>query len=39
VGSALAAQIAGGASSAPSLAALSPQRLIHGQPLLEANVI
>ncbi|MCE2915114.1 MAG: FAD-binding oxidoreductase [Rubrivivax sp.] len=39
VGSALAAQIAGGASSAPSLAALSPQRLINGQPLLEANVI
>jgi FAD-dependent oxidoreductase domain-containing protein 1 len=39
VGSALAAQIAGGRSSAPALAALSPQRLLDGQPLLEANII
>jgi glycine/D-amino acid oxidase-like deaminating enzyme len=39
VGSALAALIAGGASSAPALDPLSPQRLLDGRPLAEANVI
>lgn len=39
VGSALAALLAGGASSAPPLDALSPQRLLDRQPLLEANII
>ena len=39
VGSALAALIAGGSSSAPSLSALSPQRLLDGRPLLEVNII
>ena len=39
VGSALAALVAGGTSGAPSLAALSPQRLLDGTALLEANVI
>ena len=39
VGSALAAQVAGGSSSAPSLSALSPQRLLDGRPLLESNII
>ncbi len=39
VGSALAARVAGGSSSAPALAALSPQRLLDRQPLVEANVI
>lgn len=39
VGAALAAQIAGGHSTAPSLAPLSPQRLLDGRPLVEDNVI
>ena len=39
VGSALAARIAGGRSDAPDIGALSPQRLIDGEPLLERNVI
>ena len=39
VGSALAALIAGGGSSAPALDALSPQRLLDGRPLVEANII
>ena len=39
VGSALAALIAGGSSPAPPLSALSPQRLLDGRPLLEANII
>ncbi len=39
VGSALAALIAGGASSAPRLDALSVQRLIDARPLVERNVI
>lgn len=39
VGSALAALLAGGHSSAPALDALSPQRLLDGQPLREANII
>jgi len=39
VGSALAALIAGAASDAPSLDALSPQRLLAQRPLLERNVI
>ncbi len=39
VGSALAAMVAGGTSSAPSLLPLSPKRLFSGQRLLEANVI
>ncbi len=39
VGSALAALVAGGKSDAPELGALSPQRLLANQPLLEANVI
>ncbi len=39
VGSALAALLAGGRSSAPALDALSPQRLLDGRPLLEANII
>ena len=39
VGSALAALVAGGTSGAPSLAALSPKRLLDGTALLEANVI
>lgn len=39
VGSALAALITGGRSSAPGLDALSVQRLIDGRPLLERNVI
>ncbi len=39
VGSALAAQVAGGSSSAPPLDALSPQRLLDGRPLIEANII
>ncbi len=39
VGSALAALIAGGSSSAPALTALSPQRLLDGRPLLEVNII
>ncbi len=39
VGSALAAQIAGADSRAPSLDALSPRRLLDKQPLLEFNVI
>jgi glycine/D-amino acid oxidase-like deaminating enzyme len=39
VGAALAALICGGGSDAPSLEALSPQRLLDGRPLVEANVI
>jgi glycine/D-amino acid oxidase-like deaminating enzyme len=39
VGSALAALVAGGSSDAPSLAALSPRRLLEQRPLLERNVI
>lgn len=39
VGSALAALLAGGRSSAPALDALSPQRLLDGRPLREANII
>ncbi len=39
VGSALAALVAGGRSSAPLLDPLSPQRWLDGQPLLEINVI
>ena len=39
LGSALAALLAGGRSSAPALDALSPQRLLDGQPLREANII
>jgi FAD-dependent oxidoreductase domain-containing protein 1 len=39
VGCALAAQIAGGDCAAPDLAALSPQRLLTGEPLREINVI
>ena len=39
VGSALAAMIAGGSSSAPALDALSPGRLLDRQPLRERNVI
>jgi glycine/D-amino acid oxidase-like deaminating enzyme len=39
VGSALAAVIAGGTGSAPSLDALSPRRLLEGRPLREDNVI
>ena len=39
VGSALAALVAGGSSSAPSLSALSPQRLLDGRKLLESNII
>ena len=39
VGSALAALVCGGSSSAPSLLALSPQRLLDGRPLLESNII
>ncbi len=39
VGSALAALLAEGRSGAPALDALSPQRLLDGRPLLEANII
>ncbi len=39
VGAALAAAICGVASDAPSLQALSPQRLLDGRPLREDNVI
>lgn len=39
VGSALAALLAAGSSTAPSLAELSPQRLLDRRPLIEANVI
>ena len=39
VGCALAALVAGGSSSAPSLHALSPQRLLDGRALVEANII
>lgn len=39
VGSALAALVAGGASSAPALDALAPQRLLDGRPLVETNII
>ena len=42
VGSALAALVAGAETSAnraPSIAALSPQRVIDGRPLHELNVI
>jgi FAD-dependent oxidoreductase domain-containing protein 1 len=39
VGCALAARVTGGRCDAPSLAALSPQRLIEGRPLPEDNVI
>jgi glycine/D-amino acid oxidase-like deaminating enzyme len=39
VGSALAALVSGGRSDAPTLAALSPQRLLDRQPLREQNVI
>lgn len=39
VGSALAAQVAGGRSSAPALEALSVQRLVDGRPLVERAVI
>ncbi len=39
IGSALAALIAGGTSSAPSIETLSPQRVVAGTPLLERNVI
>jgi glycine/D-amino acid oxidase-like deaminating enzyme len=39
VGAALAAAICGVASNAPSLQALSPQRLLDGRPLREDNVI
>lgn len=39
VGSALAALIAGGPSSAPALDALAVQRVIDGRPLVERNVI
>jgi glycine/D-amino acid oxidase-like deaminating enzyme len=39
VGSALAALIAGASSTAPALDALSPQRLLDGLPLIEANII
>lgn len=39
VGSALAAQMVGGSSTARSLAKLSPDRLLLGRPLLEANII
>ena len=39
VGSALAALVAGGRSSAPALDALHPQRLLDGRRLVEANII
>ncbi len=39
VGSALAALVAGGSSGAPALDALSPQRLLDGRALVEANII
>jgi FAD-dependent oxidoreductase domain-containing protein 1 len=39
VGSALAALVAGGHSSAPAIDALSPQRLLDRRPLIERNVI
>jgi len=39
VGSALAALVARGTSSAPALDALSPRRLLDGRPLRESNVI
>ena len=39
VGSALAALVSGGTSSAPALDALSASRLLEGRPLLETNVI
>ena len=39
VGSALAAMVAGGGSTAPALDALAPQRLLDGRPLLEVNII
>jgi FAD-dependent oxidoreductase domain-containing protein 1 len=39
VGAALAALIVGAQSTAPDLTALSPARLLRGEPLLEANVI
>ncbi len=39
VGCALAAAIAGGACDAPVLAPLSPQRLLHGDRVVERNVI
>ncbi len=39
VGSALAALVAGGASTAPALEPLSPQRLAGGQPAFEHNII
>ena len=39
VGSALAALVAGGRSSAPGLEALSVQRLADGRPLVERAVI
>ena len=39
VGSALAALVAGGTSTAPALDALSPQRLLDQRPLLERNII
>ena len=39
VGSALAAQVAGGASTAPTLDGLSPQRLLDQRPMLESNII
>jgi glycine/D-amino acid oxidase-like deaminating enzyme len=39
VGSALAALVAGGTTTAPCISALSPQRLLDQRPLIEANVI
>lgn len=39
VGCALAAQVAGGSCEAPDLGALSPARLVRGEPLVEMNVI
>lgn len=39
VGSALAALITGGSSSAPKLTELAPQRLLDKRPLLESNII
>jgi hypothetical protein len=39
VGSALAALLTSGGSSAPALDALSPQRLLDRQPLVERCII
>jgi glycine/D-amino acid oxidase-like deaminating enzyme len=39
IGSALAAMVAGRTSSAPSIEALAPRRVIEGRPIVEHNVI